>query len=63
MKYSEFHRIIRRNGWLLVRTRGSHCIYRKGSITYAVANHGSKEMAEPTRLAAIKIMGLDIEKR
>ena len=63
MKYSEFHRLIRRNGWLLARTRGSHCIYKKGSVTYAVANHGSKEMPEPTRLAAIKIMGLDTERK
>ncbi|WP_374759044.1 type II toxin-antitoxin system HicA family toxin [Dyadobacter chenwenxiniae] len=63
MKYSEFHRLIRRNGWLLARTRGSHCIYKKGNTTYAVANHGSREMPEPTRLAAIKIMGLDTEKR
>lgn len=63
MKYSEFHCIIRRNGWLLARTRGSHCIYKKGNITYAVAHHGSKEMPEPTRLAAIKIMGLDKEQK
>ncbi|CAG5068902.1 hypothetical protein DYBT9623_01634 [Dyadobacter sp. CECT 9623] len=63
MKYSEFHRIIRRNGWLHVRTRGSHYIYKKGNKTFSVANHGSKEMAEPTRLEAIKIMGLDLEKK
>ncbi|WP_031527083.1 type II toxin-antitoxin system HicA family toxin [Dyadobacter crusticola] len=63
MKYSQFHRIIRRNGWVCIRSRGSHYIYKKGNKTYAVANHGSKEMAEPTRLEAIKMMGLDLKKQ
>ncbi|WP_409013434.1 type II toxin-antitoxin system HicA family toxin [Dyadobacter sp. CY351] len=60
MKYSEFHRIIRRNGWLHIRTRGSHCIYQKNGQTYSVANHGAREMPEGTRLKAIKGMNLEL---
>lgn len=58
MKYSEFHRWIRRNGWEHIRTTGSHYIYKKGNITYPVPNHGSKEIYEPLRKKIIKDMGL-----
>lgn len=29
MKSSEFHRYLRKNGWLHIRTSGSHYIYEK----------------------------------
>ncbi|WP_374759721.1 type II toxin-antitoxin system HicA family toxin [Dyadobacter chenwenxiniae] len=60
MKYSEFHRIVRRNGWAHIRTRGSHYIYEKGDQRYSIANHGAKEMPEGTRLRAIKGMNLEL---
>ena len=44
MKSDEFHRLIERNGWTYLRKAGSHVIYKKGSRTYPVPYHGSKEM-------------------
>ncbi|MCF0040715.1 type II toxin-antitoxin system HicA family toxin [Dyadobacter fanqingshengii] len=58
MKSSEFHRLIRRNGWVCIRSNGSHYIYQKGEETYTVAYHGSKEMAEGIRLKTVKKMNL-----
>ncbi len=58
MKYSQFHRWIRQNGWEHIRTTGSHYIYQKGKITYPVPFHGSKEISERLRKKVIKEMGL-----
>lgn len=58
MKYSEFHRWIRRNNWEHIRTTGSHYIYKKDGRTYPVPNHGSKEIQEGLRKKIIKEMGL-----
>ncbi|WP_167272188.1 type II toxin-antitoxin system HicA family toxin [Dyadobacter arcticus] len=58
MKSSEFHRIIKRNGWVCIRSRGSHYVYRKGEETYVVAYHGSKEIGEGIRLQTVKKMKL-----
>ena len=58
MKSSEFHRIIERNGWVCVRSNGSHRVYRKGQEVYIVANHGAKEMGEGLRKKTIKKMDL-----
>ena len=60
MKYSEFHRIIRRNGWKHIRTKGSHCFYRKGHETVSIPYHGSKEMSEGLRLAIVKKFKIDV---
>jgi mRNA interferase HicA len=59
MKYSEFHRLIRRDGWVLARTRGSHYIYLKNGVTYCVPFHASKEMNEGLRKRIIKEMKLN----
>lgn len=58
MKSSEFHRIIVRNGWICVRSNGSHRVYRKGDEVYIVAYHGAKEMGEGLRKKTIKKMNL-----
>jgi len=58
MKYNEFHRLVKRQGWEAVRQKGSHVIYEKDGIRYPVPNHGSKEIPEPLRLRMIKEMGL-----
>ncbi|HTQ64786.1 MAG TPA: type II toxin-antitoxin system HicA family toxin [Puia sp.] len=58
MKYSEVHRIIRRNGWELKRTKGRHPIYEKDGKIVPVPNHGSKEMPEGLRKKIFKEMGL-----
>ena len=58
MKYSEFHRLVKNNGWRLLRTKGSHCIYEKNGKTYVVPFHGAKEIGEGLRKKIIKEMGL-----
>ena len=58
MKSREFHKLIRRNGWLHIRTEGSHYIYEKNGIREPVPFHGSKEMGEGLRKKLIKKMGL-----
>lgn len=58
MKSSEFHRKVKKNGWVHIRTEGSHYIYEKDGITYPVPFHGAKEMPEGTRLKCVKFMGL-----
>lgn len=59
MKSKEFHRIIRRNGWNLVRIQGtSHYIYEKDGLRIPVPYHGAKEMPEGLRKSLIKQMGL-----
>ena len=58
MKYSEFHRLVKDNGWELVRTKGSHYIYQKDGKTYPVPFHGSKEIGEGLRKKISKEMGL-----
>lgn len=44
MKSSELHRLIRRKGWILVRSEGSHYLYEKNGVTYPVPFHGPKEV-------------------
>lgn len=58
MKSSEMHRRIRRNGWVHVRTEGSHYIYEKDGRTYPVPYHGSKEIGKGLEKKIIKEMGL-----
>jgi mRNA interferase HicA len=57
MKCKEFHRIVRQQGWVAIRQRGSHVIYEKGGVTVAVPDHGAKEIPEGLRLKLIKEMG------
>ncbi|TLV02782.1 type II toxin-antitoxin system HicA family toxin [Dyadobacter luticola] len=59
MKYSEFHRLIRRNGWIRIRTRGSHYTYSKDGVNVTVPFHGSQEMYEPLRKRISKQMALN----
>ncbi len=44
MKYSELHKLIRKNAWIRHRVTGSHYIYIKNGIVYPVPFHGSKEV-------------------
>ena len=46
MKYSEFHRRIRKSksGWVYIGAEGSHYIYEKDGRRYPVPYHGSKEI-------------------
>ena len=58
MKSSELHRRIKRNGWLHIRTDGSHYIYEKSGRTYPVPFHGAKEIGKGLEVKIIKEMGL-----
>lgn len=47
MKYDEFHKLVRANGWTVLRQMGtSHVIYKKGNKTYPVPCHRSKELGK-----------------
>lgn len=59
MKSAEFHRWVSRNGWVHVRTKGSHYIYEKDGRTYPVPFKGSHEVPEGLRKKMIKEMGLE----
>lgn len=59
MKSKEFHRYIQKNGWKVIRIKGtSHYIYEKNGIRVPVPYHGAKEMPEGLRKSIIKQMGL-----
>ena len=58
MKYREFHRKIKRNGWRHIRTEGSHYIYEKNGISFSVPYHGAKEIGKGLQIKITKDMGL-----
>ncbi len=58
MKSSEFHKLVKRNGWKLLRVSGSHYIYEKDGKTYPVPFHGAKEMGKGIENKIKKEMGL-----
>lgn len=58
MKSSELHRLIRRNGWVHIRTDGSHYIYEKDATIYSVPYHGAKEVGTGFEKKTRKMMGL-----
>lgn len=59
MKYTEFHRFIKKNGWVEVRQRGGHILYAKDGHprVIPVPLHGG-EIPEPLRRAIMKEMGI-----
>jgi len=59
MKYTEFHRLIERNGWKFSHATGSHYFYIKdGKLSPPVPFHGAKEIYEPLRRSIAREMGL-----
>lgn len=58
MKSSEFHRLVKRNGWLYIKAEGSHYIYGKNGITYPVPFHGPKELGKGLEMKMKKEMKL-----
>ena len=59
MKYSEFHRKIKSNGWKYVKAEGSHYFYEKdGKLSPPVPYHGAKEMGKGLVSKITKEMGL-----
>ena len=58
MKSSEFHKLVRRNGWKFEKAEGSHYIYSKEGRSYPVPFHGSKELGKGLEMKMRKDMGL-----
>lgn len=59
MKYNEFLRLAKKNGWQLKRQgKGSHEIWEKENKTVSIPNHGSKEMPTGLEKSLKKEMGL-----
>ncbi len=58
MKYKEFHKTIKQQGWQIKRQTGSHVIYEKEGRTYPVPFHGSKEIDRDLERKIKKEMGL-----
>jgi mRNA interferase HicA len=50
--------MVKKSGWLHIRTDGSHYIYEKNGKTYPVPFHGSKEVGKGLEKKIIKEMGL-----
>lgn len=50
--------MIQKNGWIHIRTKGSHYIYEKDGMTYPVAYHGSDEIATGMEKKIKKVMKL-----
>ena len=44
MKSSKFHKLVRKNGWVLMRAEGSRYIYKNGNRIYPVPWHGAREI-------------------
>ena len=47
MRYREVERVLRNNGWILVRINGSHHLFKHPHINYlaVVPNHGSADVS------------------
>ncbi len=59
MKYTEFHRKIKQNGWKYSHAEGSHYFYIKdGKLSEPVPYHGAKEIPEPLKRKIARNMGL-----
>lgn len=59
MKFSEFRRWLKAQGATFEPAKGSHFkVTAPNGKTTVFADHGSKEMPEPTRKAIIKQLGL-----
>ena len=46
MTYKEINKLLIKNGWVLIRTKGSHYQYKHpDGRTVTVPNHGSKDIS------------------
>ena len=60
MKHSEFRRWLKAQGVTFEAGKGSHFkVTASNGKTTIFADHGAKEMKEPTRKAIIKQLGLE----
>jgi predicted RNA binding protein YcfA (HicA-like mRNA interferase family) len=58
MKYSELYRLLKDNGWNLLREGKKHSIYEQNGKTVAIPRHQSKEIPKGTLIAILKQTGI-----
>lgn len=58
MKSSEFHRLVKKNGWRYIKSEGSHYIYEKNGRIYPVPFHGAKELGKGLEIKMRKEMDI-----
>ena len=53
-------KVLERHGWMLSRTKGSHCIYKKTgkAAIITVPVHGNKDLRTGTQATIMKDAGL-----
>ncbi len=65
MKYSELLRLLKSDGWFVVRQEGSHMMMRhpvkKGQLV--VPNHGSKDVKKGLLAVLLKMADIKTNKR
>lgn len=56
MKYSELIRMLKQNGWFIVRQSGSHIMMQHPdkTVQLTVPNHGSKEIGKGLQQKILK---------
>jgi predicted RNA binding protein YcfA (HicA-like mRNA interferase family) len=60
MKYTEFHKKIKQNGWIFSHAVGSHYFYAKDDkLSQPIPYHGAKEIGTGLKNKIIKEMGLN----
>ena len=63
-KYSELFRLLKRNGWVIIRHKGSHVMLRhpekSGQLT--IPNHASREVKRGLLKAILKQADIKINK-
>jgi predicted RNA binding protein YcfA (HicA-like mRNA interferase family) len=60
MKYNEFYRLLKENGWSLQREGKKHSIYKKEGKCIVVPRHQSKEIPKGTQIALLKQIGIKL---
>ena len=60
MTFKELDKLLKNNGWVLVRSKGSHFQYqhKEHPNTIAVPNHGGKDIKKVTLNSILKQAGL-----
>jgi mRNA interferase HicA len=59
VKYSELHKLIKKNGWVFDHATGSHYFYKKnGRLSQPIPFHGAKEIGKGLEKKIIKELGL-----
>jgi predicted RNA binding protein YcfA (HicA-like mRNA interferase family) len=59
-KAQRVRKAIERAGWELVRIRGSHRIYRKGTATVPFAYHDAADLGGPAMAVVARAFGMTV---